>query len=478
METAAPIARALHLRVRTAPGLLECDFGDWTGARLSALRRRREWRAVQLAPSTFRFPRGESFAEMQTRAWEAVLDLGAEHRGETIVAVSHADPIKAVVATALGVPLDLFQRAVVGDVLGERGRGRGAGRRSCSASTRSATSPSWWRHDPPARAPRPRHGRDDRRRRPAPVLGAGARGPAARRREGREGPDRDPRVMARPGGPLDDAAPRPRGRRRARARVRDRPRRRARSPCRSTRRPRPSRSRSSRPRRTGTRWSSRSARSRRRRSRSAPCSSSRRADHPAPCAGCRSTRAVTTARGRTATTPRSGEPARRRAHPGGPRRGRPRDPWPDPGLVERDAARDGAARRRRGARRLQARARRATAVGLPARPVATRGRRLRARRAARDGLRAAHDRARRGLRAGLDPAVGARGGRGALPHLARRPLARTLVPVPGCLRRRREQHGPQVRPRALGGGPVLGDRQRPVLPRRRQAAHGRLGVRR
>jgi len=114
METAAPIARALHLRVRTAPGLLECDFGDWTGARLSALRRRREWRAVQTAPSTFRFPRGESFAEMQTRAWEAVLDLGAEHRGETIVAVSHADPIKAVVATALGVPLDLFQRAVVG----------------------------------------------------------------------------------------------------------------------------------------------------------------------------------------------------------------------------------------------------------------------------------------------------------------------------------------------------------------------------
>jgi len=114
METAAPIARALHLRVRTAPGLLECDFGDWTGARLSALRRRREWRAVQVAPSTFRFPRGESFAEMQTRAWDAVLGLGAQHRGETIVAVSHADPIKAVVAAALGVPLDLFQRAVVG----------------------------------------------------------------------------------------------------------------------------------------------------------------------------------------------------------------------------------------------------------------------------------------------------------------------------------------------------------------------------
>jgi probable phosphomutase (TIGR03848 family) len=114
METAAPIAKSLRLRVRSSPGLLECDFGDWTGARLSALRRRREWRSVQLTPSTFRFPRGESFAEMQTRAWGAVLALGAQHPGETIVAVSHADPIKAVIAAALGVPLDLFQRAVIG----------------------------------------------------------------------------------------------------------------------------------------------------------------------------------------------------------------------------------------------------------------------------------------------------------------------------------------------------------------------------
>jgi probable phosphomutase (TIGR03848 family) len=113
METAAPIARALRLRVRSAPGLLECDFGDWTGAKLAALRRRREWQDVQRHPSTFRFPRGESFTELQTRTWEAVLDLGRAHPGATIVAVSHADPIKAIVASALGVPLDLFQRTVV-----------------------------------------------------------------------------------------------------------------------------------------------------------------------------------------------------------------------------------------------------------------------------------------------------------------------------------------------------------------------------
>jgi len=68
---------------------------------------------VQAAPSTFRFPRGESFVELQARAWDAVAELAARHAGETIVAVSHADPIKAVVAMALGVPLDCFQRVVI-----------------------------------------------------------------------------------------------------------------------------------------------------------------------------------------------------------------------------------------------------------------------------------------------------------------------------------------------------------------------------
>jgi probable phosphomutase (TIGR03848 family) len=112
-ETAAPIARARGLRVRTDKGLLECDFGDWTGAELKALRKLPEWRTVQRYPSGFRFPRGESFAEMQTRICAALERLVARHRGETVVAVSHADPIKAALAHALGTHLDLFQRIVV-----------------------------------------------------------------------------------------------------------------------------------------------------------------------------------------------------------------------------------------------------------------------------------------------------------------------------------------------------------------------------
>jgi probable phosphomutase (TIGR03848 family) len=112
-ETAAPIARALGLRVRTCPGLVEADVGDWTEQRLSRLYKTKEWPQVHGWPSGFRFPGGESFAEMSVRAMDAVLGLVADHPGQSVVAVSHADPIKAVVAAAAGVPLDLMQRLVI-----------------------------------------------------------------------------------------------------------------------------------------------------------------------------------------------------------------------------------------------------------------------------------------------------------------------------------------------------------------------------
>ncbi|MDQ2650601.1 MAG: MSMEG_4193 family putative phosphomutase [Actinomycetota bacterium] len=112
-ETAAPIGKALGLPVQRNRGLLECDFGEWTGAELKHLFKKPEWRTVQRNPSTFRFPGGESFTEMQTRICSAIDALRTKHAGQTIVAVSHADPIKAAVAQALGTHLDLFQRIVV-----------------------------------------------------------------------------------------------------------------------------------------------------------------------------------------------------------------------------------------------------------------------------------------------------------------------------------------------------------------------------
>lgn len=112
-ETAAPIAKARKLRVRTERGLLECDFGEWTGAKLADLAKKPEWAGVQMRPSGFRFPAGESFREMQSRMSDTVARLCLQHVGGVVVCVSHADPIKAAVADALGTHLDLFQRIVI-----------------------------------------------------------------------------------------------------------------------------------------------------------------------------------------------------------------------------------------------------------------------------------------------------------------------------------------------------------------------------
>ncbi|MFU8841294.1 MAG: MSMEG_4193 family putative phosphomutase [Nitriliruptoraceae bacterium] len=112
-ETARLVARPHGLRVRTRRGLGEVDYGEWTDTPLSQLRRRKLWSAIQTTPSRVTFPGGESIRAAQTRAVDATEALADEHVGETIVCVSHADVIKAVVAHHLGMPLDTFQRLVI-----------------------------------------------------------------------------------------------------------------------------------------------------------------------------------------------------------------------------------------------------------------------------------------------------------------------------------------------------------------------------
>jgi probable phosphomutase (TIGR03848 family) len=112
-ETATPIARTLKLALRIERDLAELDIGEWTGLSLKQAGRRPEWETIQRSPSSFRFPGGESFTEMQARITSALGRLVAKHPGHLVVAVSHADPIKAAVAQALGTPLDLFQRIMI-----------------------------------------------------------------------------------------------------------------------------------------------------------------------------------------------------------------------------------------------------------------------------------------------------------------------------------------------------------------------------
>jgi probable phosphomutase (TIGR03848 family) len=112
-ETALPIARAARVALRIDRDLAELDIGDWTGLSLKQAARRPEWETVQRSPSLFRFPGGESFPEMQVRIASALGKIVARHPDQIVVAVSHADPIKAAVAQAIGTPLDLFQRIMI-----------------------------------------------------------------------------------------------------------------------------------------------------------------------------------------------------------------------------------------------------------------------------------------------------------------------------------------------------------------------------
>ena len=110
LETAKPIASAFGLKVQRNRGLIEADFGKWTGRKLSDLRKLSDWEIVQKNPSLFRFPDGESFIEIQSRMVETITRISDKHRGEIVIAVSHADTIKAFLTAMLGTPLDLLQR--------------------------------------------------------------------------------------------------------------------------------------------------------------------------------------------------------------------------------------------------------------------------------------------------------------------------------------------------------------------------------
>jgi len=92
-------------------GMIEMDYGSWSGKKLATLSKRPLWGEIQLRPSTVRFPDGESFLEMASRSSEAVNTLALP--GKTTIFVSHGDVIKAIVAGHLGLHLDQFQRIAI-----------------------------------------------------------------------------------------------------------------------------------------------------------------------------------------------------------------------------------------------------------------------------------------------------------------------------------------------------------------------------
>ena len=139
-------------------GITECDYGEWQGRTLGDLATEDLWSVVQTQPSAVTFPGGESMSAMQARSVAAIRRLDATFEsqhgpGAVWVAVSHGDIIKSVLADALGMHLDLFQRINVGPASVSIVR-YGADRPSVHATNTDAGDLSWLGAGvPPADAP-------------------------------------------------------------------------------------------------------------------------------------------------------------------------------------------------------------------------------------------------------------------------------------------------------------------------------------
>jgi probable phosphomutase (TIGR03848 family) len=117
-RTVEPLVDALGVEVSVDDRFAEVDYGEWTGRKLGDLFKEPLWAVVQAHPSAAVFPGGEGLAEVQNRALAAVREhdaqLAERHGGDVLwVACTHGDVIKAVVADALGLHLDGFQRISV-----------------------------------------------------------------------------------------------------------------------------------------------------------------------------------------------------------------------------------------------------------------------------------------------------------------------------------------------------------------------------
>jgi probable phosphomutase (TIGR03848 family) len=116
VQTAAAMAGGRALEVQTDDRLGEARYGDWTGRAIKELVKEPLWKVVQLHPSAAVFPgpEGEGLAQTQARAVAAVREWNAKLGPDAVwLACSHGDVIKAILADALGLHLDQFQRIVV-----------------------------------------------------------------------------------------------------------------------------------------------------------------------------------------------------------------------------------------------------------------------------------------------------------------------------------------------------------------------------
>lgn len=109
-QTVAALAGRRRLKVQVMPAFDEIDFGDWTGRDFASLEGDPQWRDWNEHRGSALVPGGEAFAQVQQRAVQGIEQLRQRHPERTVLVVSHADVIKAIAATALGMSLDLLER--------------------------------------------------------------------------------------------------------------------------------------------------------------------------------------------------------------------------------------------------------------------------------------------------------------------------------------------------------------------------------
>lgn len=110
IETAEAVARPHGLAVQADPELGEMHLGQWEGVGIAELDRREDWKRFNSYRSGVRAPGGELMLETQSRMIRRLDCLRQQHPEETIAIVSHGDPLRAVIAHHLGIPLDLLLR--------------------------------------------------------------------------------------------------------------------------------------------------------------------------------------------------------------------------------------------------------------------------------------------------------------------------------------------------------------------------------
>lgn len=112
-ETARPLADALGLDVQIREGLIEIDYGQWTGRKTSSLKEDPIWIRYNRFRSSTRIPGGELFPEVQVRVVETLEGLRTAHPEKTLAVISHGDVIRVALAHYLGMHLDLIARLTI-----------------------------------------------------------------------------------------------------------------------------------------------------------------------------------------------------------------------------------------------------------------------------------------------------------------------------------------------------------------------------